>query len=223
MATTLRLVGLAALLAAGPAAAQPVGGWLAAFSQVRLDGSPLSLHAEAQLRHHEVAGDLDQLLLRTGLQVTPRGTRLTLTQGVGYVRAEARGEPDDAFGEVRLYQEALAPQRAGPVRLTHRARLEERWIEGQPFQTRARYALIATVPVTGDAVRRGSVYVNAFGEVFLRGPGRTQPVYDRTRLYAGVGVRATDRLGIQAGYLAQVVDGSTDHQLQLSLHHVVTF
>lgn len=223
MPPALRLLGLAAVLAAGPAAAQPVGGWMAYLGQARLGASPLGLHAEAQIRQHEVAGDLDQLLLRTGFQVTPRGTRLTLTQGVAYVRAEARGTPDDAVGEVRLYQEVLAPQRVGPLRIAHRGRLEERWVESQPFQTRARYALLATLPVTGDAVRRGSLYVSASGEVFLRGPGRTQPVYDRTRLYAGVGVGAIDRLGIQAGYLAQVVDGPADHQVQLSLHHVVTF
>lgn len=218
-----RALVLAAALVAGSAVAQPVGGWAAYFGQARFAGSPLSVHAEIQVRTHEVASDLDQRLLRAGLQVTPPGTRLTLTQGIAHIRAEARGEPDTPVGEVRLYQEALAPQRAGPLRLTHRARLEERWVEGQPFQTRARYALFATLPVTGDAVRRGSVYVNTSAEVFLRGPGRTQPVYDRTRLYAGVGVRATDRLGVQAGYLAQVVDGPTDHQLQLSLHHVVAF
>lgn len=215
---------LVPVLAASSASAQPLGGWGAYFGQARFAGSPVSVHAEAQLRGHEAVGDLDQVLLRTGAQVTVPNTRLTLTQGYAYVRSEAAGEPDDGFDEHRLYQEALVGQRAGPARLSHRVRVEERFIDGQPAQTRLRYALLANVPVTGDTVRRGSVYAAAYAEPFLRGPGRgDRPVYDRTRLYGGLGLRVSDAAGIQAGALAQVFDGSTDWQLQLSLHQAVTF
>lgn len=214
---------LAALLS-GSAAAQPLGGWAMYVGQARFAGSPFSVHAEAQLRYHELDGDLDQVLLRAGPQVTLPSTRTTLTPGIAYVYSEAPGEPDAGFGEVRLYQEALVAQRAGPLRLSHRVRLEERFIEDQEVQTRLRYALFATLPVTGDAARRGSVYVQGYAEPFLRGPGRgDRPVYDRTRLYGALGVRATDGLGVQAGALAQVFDGSTDWQLQLSLHQTLTF
>ena len=222
----MRFVLFVALLAGSAASAQPLGGWAMYFGQVRFAGSPFSVHAEAQLRGHEVASDLDQVLLRTGAQVAVPGTRVTLTQGIAYVRSEPPGEPADAAGtdEVRPYQEALIGQRLGPARLNHRFRLEERFVEGQAFQTRVRYALFANVPITGDAARRGSVYVATYAEPFLRGPGRgDRPVYDRTRLYGALGVRAADNLGVQVGALAQVFDGSTDWQLQLSLHHAVTF
>lgn len=221
----MRLFLLAALLSCSAAvSAQPLGGWAMYFGQARFAGSPVSIHAEAQFRYHGVGGDLDQILLRAGPQYTVPGTRTTLTQGIGYIRSEAAGEPDNGFDEVRLYQEALVGQRAGPVRLNHRLRFEERFVEGQDVQTRFRYALFATVPVSGNAVQRGSVYAATYVEPFLRGPGRgDRPVYDRTRVYGALGVRAADNLGVQAGALAQVFDGSTDWQLQLSLHHTVTF
>ncbi len=221
----MRLAILAGLALAGTSvAAQPLGGWAAVFGQARLGETPFSVHAEVQLRGHRLASDLDQLLLRGGAQFTVPGTRTTLTQGYAFVRSEAAGTLDAPVSEHRLYQEALVGQRAGPVRLSHRVRLEERFVGGAAVQTRLRYALFATVPVTGDAVRRGSVYATGYAEPFVRGPGRgDRPVYDRTRLYGAVGVRATDRLGVQAGVLAQAFDGSTDWQLQLSLHPVVRF
>lgn len=194
------------------------------FGQARFAGSPLSIHAEAQFRYHEVVGDLDQILLRAGPQYTVPGTRTTLTQGIGYIRSEAPGEADNGFDEFRLYQEALVGQRAGPVRLTHRLRFEERFVEDQDFQTRFRYALFATLPLAGNGTERGAVYAATYVEPFLRGPVRgDRPVYDRTRVYGALGVRAADNLGVQAGALAQVFDGNTDWQLQLSLHHALTF
>lgn len=221
----MRFLLLAALLSGSAAvSAQPLGGWAMYFNQTRFDGSPFSLHAEAQFRYHEVTGDLDQILLRAGPQYTVPGTRATLTQGIGYIRSESPGEPDNGFNETRLYQEALIGQRAGPVRLNHRLRLEERLVEDQDFQTRFRYALFATVPLSGNGTRQGSVYAASYVEPFLRGPGRDdRPVYDRTRVYGALGVRAADNLGVQAGALAQVFDGNTDWQLQLSLHHALSF
>lgn len=221
----MRLFLLAALLSGSVAvSAQPLGGWAMYFNQTRFTGSPFSIHAEAQFRYHEVSGDLDQILLRAGPQYTIPGTRTTLTQGIGYIHSESPGEPDNGFDEVRLYQEALIGQRAGPVRLNHRLRFEERFVEDQDVQTRFRYALQAAVPITGNGAARGSVYAAAYVEPFLRGPGRGErPVYDRTRVYGALGLRAADNLGVQAGALAQVFDGNTDWQLQLSLHHALRF
>ena len=195
----MRYLFLAALLS-GSAAAQPLGGWAMYFGQARFTGSPVSIHAEAQFRYHELTGDLDQILLRAGPQYTIPGTRTTLTQGIAYVRSEARGEPDNGFDEVRLYQEALIGQRAGPVRLHHRLRVEERFVESRDFSTRVRYALQAAVPITGNGLQRGSVYGAAYVEPFLNGPVRGgRSVYDRTRVYGALGVRAADNLGVQAG------------------------
>ena len=45
------------------------------------------------------------------------------------------------------------------------------------------------------------------------------PVFDRDRAYAALGYMLTDRLGIQAGYMSQILENSSKGQLQLSLHH----
>ena len=212
---------LAAVLAlAGPAAAQApdptLGAWATYVVHARRAGLPVGVHAEVQLRGHRLAGDFDQLVLRTGAQWAA-GRAVTLTQGYAFVRSEAAGVPDDPIDEHRLYQEAVVRHPAGPLRLSHRVRLEERWVGGEPVQTRGRYALSATVPLAGRLFAAGSA------EAFLRGPGRAgRPVYDRTRLFGGVGVRVGGPLTVQAGYLAQVFSGDVDHQLHLSLHQTLT-
>lgn len=219
-----RAVLLALLFAAGAARGQaPLGAWASYTGTFRSAGVPVGLLADAQLRGHRVTSDLDQLALRVGVQaVLPH--RVTLTQGYAFIHAGPAGPGGEGTAEHRLFQDAGGSRSVSRVRLAGRARFEERWVEGQPFQTRLRTQLAATVPLRGDAVRRGSVYAAATAELFLRGPVRGErPVYDRTRLYGGVGVRATGALGVQAGVVAQVVDGPTDWQVVLSAHHAVTF
>ncbi len=221
----MRLLSGLILLAVLPTSAQTsgLGGWAVYSGQVRVAGTPFSVQTGAQVRTHGLVSDLDQWLVQVGPQVSLPDRAATFTAGYMFLRSESAGTPDEPYDEHRPYQEALVPQRAGSVTLSHRLRLEERFVAGRSVQTRARYALSASVPLTGDGSRRGSVYAAAYAEPFLRGPGRgDRPVYDRTRLYGGVGYRLRANLGVQAGYLAQVFDGSVDHQLQLSLHHVVT-
>ena len=222
----MRSLLLLLLLAGAEARAQTpgeLGLWAQYSGTFRTADLPVGLVAEAQLRHHRFASDLDQVVGRVGVQVHLPG-HVTLTQGYGHVYGEPAGETAGSTVEHRLFQDVGGSRSVGAVKLSPRVRLEERWVEDQPFQTRLRLSLGATVPLTGDAVRRGSVYTAGSAELFLRGPGRgDHPVYDRTRLYGGIGVRASGELGVQAGLLAQVYDGETDLQVQLSLHHAVTF
>jgi hypothetical protein len=222
----MRSILFALLLAGSEAHAQTAGGlglWAQYSGTFRTAELPVGLIAEAQLRGHGFGSDLDQVVGRVGVQALLPG-RVTLTQGYGYVYGEPAGEAAGSTVEHRLFQDVGGSRSVGAVKLSPRVRLEERWVEDQPFQTRLRLSLGAAVPLTGDAVRRGSVYTAGSAELFLRGPGRgDRPVYDRTRLYGGLGVRAAGNLGVQAGLLAQVYDGSTDLQVQLSLHHAVTF
>ena len=65
---------------------------------------------------------------------------------------------------------------------------------------------------------KGMFLPEQWAEVFLRGPGRgDRDVYDRTRVFGGLGVRATDDIGVQAGVMAQVYDDETDWQLEVKI------
>ena len=222
----MRFALLAFLLAGAEAPAQTGGGlglWAQYSGTFRASDLPVGLIAEVQARGHRVGRDLDQIVARVGGQAR-LPARLTVTQGYGYVYSEPAGDAAGSTTEHRLFQDVGGSRNVGTVKLSPRVRFEERWVEGEAFQTRLRVTLGAAIPLTGDAVRRGSIYSAGSAELFLRGPVRgDRPVYDRTRLYGGLGVRTTGGLGVQAGLLAQVYEGATDLQVQLSLHHAVTF
>lgn len=201
----------------------PLGAWTMYFGTATFGESPFGAHAELQVRNHDLTGDLQQLLLRTSGRYTLPDQSATLALGYGYVLSESEGEPDDPFNEHRIYQEAALPQRVSVVRLTHRFRYEQRFVEDADFQTRYRYAVFATVPLNQSDLRRGTLYAATYAEIFLRGAGRgDRPVFDRSRLYGALGYKLTDGLGIQAGYMEQGFASGTDHQLQLSLHHTLS-
>ncbi len=220
----LLLVGLGSVLGARAQVDEaPVGLWLMYFGTASFTGSPLGAHAEVQLRNHAVDGDLQQLLLRTSVRYTPDPSA-TLSLGYGYILSESEGEPDDPFGEHRIYQEAFLRQAVSRLRIGHRFRYEQRFVEGDEFQTRYRYALSATLPLTSPDLRRGTVYAAVYAEPFLRGAGRGErPVFDRTRLYGAVGYVLTPSVSVQAGYMDQVFAADDDGQLQLSVHQSLPF
>lgn len=220
---------LLALVVALPAAAQtgPVeenafGAWYMYFGTATFGGGPVGAHAEVQFRNHDLGGDLQQLLLRTSARYTVADGAV-LSVGYGFIRSEREGTPDLPVDENRIYQEAFLPQRISVVRLAHRFRYEQRFVEDQDFRTRYRYALFATVPLNRTDLNRGAVYAAAYNEVFLNGIGRDGgPVFGQNRIYGALGYKVTDGLGVQLGYMDQVFADDVDGQIQVSLHHALS-
>lgn len=197
------------------------GAWYIYFGNARFKNSPLSLHIEAQYRNHNIIGDLEQLLLRGGLQYNLKDNAATFTAGYGFIRSEPEGSDNTAFTtEHRLYNEALLRQGIGRVRLMHRFRYEWRFITDQIFRTRFRYAVFVNTPLNQKSMAKNALYLALYNEVFINGQKLDNgPIFDRNRAYAALGYMLTDRIGIQAGYMVQSLENSSKGQLQLSLHH----
>ena len=201
-----------------------LGGWYMLFWGKSFDESRWGLQGDFQFRNWDVDGDLEQWLLRSGVTYRPEGSSVLLTFGYANIRSGAFGPSDASNREDRVYQEALIAQRVGArLRLRHRFRLEQRWVDGQDFRTRARYALFADVPLNGESMGAGAVYLALYNELFLNGErdigdGRSVDTYDRNRTYAALGYTVSDRLKVQGGYMYQHSNGVEKGQLQLSLH-----
>ncbi len=63
-----------------------------------------------------------------------------------------------------------------------------------------------------------------YDELFINGQrdigdGRTVELFDRNRLYGGIGYALTDRRKLQFGYMIQTTDDFSKAQLQFSFHH----
>ena len=214
----------AAALAQTPVDRDQLGAWYMLYWSTRFDDSAMGLQGDVQHRNWNAGTDLEQLLIRAGLTYSVPESPVLLTGGLAHITSGAFGDSDETSAERRVYQEALVRQRLGRVvSLRHRYRYEQRWVDGQDFRTRFRYALFGDVGLNGRGTGNGSIYLALYNEVFLNGqleigPGRTVERFDRNRFYTALGFGVSDRAQLQAGYMIQTLPGGAKGQLQVSLH-----
>jgi hypothetical protein len=202
-----------------------LGAWYMYFFNAPAKVGQWGLQGDVQWRHWDLGGDLEQLLVRGGVTWRPTSNDVLLTLGYASVTSGEFGPSDATSGENRIYQEALLPQRVGRrYYLRHRFRYEQRWVDGQTFRTRYRYAIFVNVPINRENLGAGAWYLSLYNEIFINGQrhignDRTVELFDRNRLYAAIGYSVSDALRLQGGYMQQQTDSISKGQLQLSVHH----
>jgi len=202
-----------------------IGGWYMAFLSKDFTQSRLGVQGDIQYRTWDGGGDLEQLLIRGGLTYRPDALPGKYTLGVANITSGQFGQSKRTSTENRTYQEALIPQRVGEKWfLKHRLRFEQRWVNGQDFRTRFRYALLANVPLNRPDLSPGAFYLALYNELFINGQrdiggGREVDLYDRNRLYGALGYQFSETGQIQAGYMQQHSNAVNKGQIQLSLHY----
>lgn len=195
------------------------------FVNKQFDSSQFGIQGDYQFRFWNLAGDMEQILLRTGATYTPKNTNILFTLGYANITTGTFGDSRENFVENRIYQEALFPQKIGKrFLLTHRFRYEQRWVEGQDFRTRYRYNLFINVPFNKTDLGQGVLYAALYNEIFINGEtnigdGRIVQLFDRNRTYLGVGYGLANSLRVQLGWMRQTTVGWTKNQAQVSLHH----
>ncbi|MFZ4262409.1 DUF2490 domain-containing protein [Sphingobacterium sp. HJSM2_6] len=203
---------------------QSTKGWLIYFGQSNFKNSKFNLHHELQIRDHQVIGDHQQTLGRIAGQYKWK-PYFQVSLGYAYGYSEAEGEPNLPFSEHRIYQEGLFSHKVSKLGLRHRIRVEERFVEGQEFQSRFRYCLFLDIPLTNKEMNKGGVYLAFYDELFLNIDNpMTESLFDRNRAYAGLGFKAKDQLGLQLGYMMQHVGKSKlGNHLLLSIHQQINW
>lgn len=202
-----------------------LGAWYMYFYNTKFKDSQFGLQGDIQYRNWNAIGDLEQLLLRSGVTYKPSNTDVTLTLGIAHVISGAIGDNNETSSETRIYQEALLPQKVGTrLYFSHRFRYEQRFVDNQDFRTRFRYNLFLNIPINKTTLSKNTVYVALYNELFINGEknigdGRTVNVFDRNRFYAGLGYGLSEKLRMQLGFMNQSTELSGKDQLQLSLHH----
>jgi len=211
--------------AAGDSIDDELGAWYMIFFNKQWSNTSWGLQGDIQYRSWDHGSDLEQLLLRGGITFSPTASSKLFTFGMANITSGQFGPSRETIAENRIYQEALMPQRLGErVLLRHRFRFEQRWVEGQDFRTRFRYALSVTTPLNSTQVSEGTWYLSFYDELFVNGQrdignGREVDYYDRNRLYGAIGYAVSARTQLQFGYMQQHTDLFNKGQLQFSLHH----
>ncbi|MBT3587610.1 MAG: DUF2490 domain-containing protein, partial [Flavobacteriaceae bacterium] len=172
------------------------GNWLIYIGNKKLS-QKWNLHNEVQYRNYNAIGDLEQLLLRVGLGYTFNESKNNVLLGYGYILSENYLDNNTdkvSINENRIFQQFTSKQKIGIVSLNHRYRFEQRFVQSD-FKMRLRYFLGLNIPLTKK--ENNKLYFSAYNEVFLN----TEPaVFDRNRLYGGIGYRINKNIRLEAGY-----------------------
>ena len=201
------------------------GAWYMYFYDTQFKESNFGVQGDIQYRNWNLGGDLEQLLLRSGVTYRPKGVNAKFTVGYAHITSGAFGDSDDTSTESRIYQEALLPQKVGNrVYLSHRFRYEQRFVEDQDFRTRYRYNLFMNIPFNSSSLDIGTWYAALYNELFVNGQrdigdGNEVEFFDRNRTYLGVGYILKKGMKFQFGWMNQKTNSLGKAQIQLSFHH----
>ena len=202
-----------------------LGAWYMYFYNTTLKDSPWGIQGDLQYRNWNLGGDLEQLLIRSGITYQPKNTQIKFTLGYGNITTGEIGSSDETSGEHRVYQEALYPVKFGNrIYTNHRFRYEQRFVENQDLRSRYRYNLFINVPLNKMTLEKKAIYLALYNEIFINGQrdignNNSVEIFDRNRAYAALGYVIKNGLRVQLGIMNQTTDSQGKNQLQLSLHH----
>lgn len=188
------------------------GNWLIYFGNKEIN-SKLNWHHEVQYRNYNAIGDLEQLLLRTGIGYNLTENNNNLLLGYGFIRSENYINDDKIdVNEHRIYQQFITKQEIGRVKVQHRYRLEQRWVDDQDFKMRFRYFLALNVPLNKKEMAAKTLYLSAYNELFINNKDN---FFDRNRLYGGLGYKMNSNVRFELGYMNQFFGSANRDQLNL--------
>ena len=189
-----------------------LGNWLIYIGNKKLN-SKWNIHNEVQYRNYNAVGDLEQLLLRTGLGYNINDKNNILL-GYGYILSENYiGDTDEkvSVNEHRIFQQFTTKQSIGKVGLSHRYRFEQRFVEDD-FKMRFRYFLGIKIPLQYKEDGNSPLYLSAYNEIFLN---TESSVFDRNRVYGGLGYTFSKQLRLELGYMNQFFESSGRDQINV--------
>lgn len=190
-----------------------LGNWLMYMGNVQMN-ERWNWHNEAQLRNYNAIGDLEQLLLRTGIGYDLTEGNNNLLLGYGYILSSnyLQGTSEkESFSEHRVFQQFITKQTNWRVKLLHRYRFEQRFFEDD-FRLRFRYFLSLNIPLNHKNMEDNTWYLSVYDELFVQ---TENTVFDRNRLYGGLGYKLSSSLRFELAYMTQMFSQGSRDQVNL--------
>ncbi len=205
-------------------------GWLFILNSTRLS-EKWGLHLDVQVRSADNWAYVRNVLVRPGITYYINDKN---NATVGYLLAttktESIGLPDVNTNEHRIWEQYIFTHKLKASYVTHRARLEQRFIEqangSDIFAQRFRYFVRLLQPLQGkvDVFSKGA-FIALQNEVFLNVQNQellNDSLFDQNRLYIAGGYRFSKRIDAEVGYLNQYINGAAKNTsnriVQLALY-----
>ncbi|HEX8326808.1 MAG TPA: DUF2490 domain-containing protein [Hymenobacter sp.] len=185
---------------------EPWGTWT--IATVVLPGSPEHKwggYAEVQARSQRLLQQFFYNELKGGVSysITPDFT--VMLAGGRYSTSDYQEMSAGPLSvEKRLWQQLVFVHQSSRLKIEHRYRVEQRWFtfrdDSTEFRQRLRYRLNAFLPLNHKTIKAGTLFLSAYDEVFFNPKG---PVFERNRIYGGLGYQANSHFSVQAGWVRQ--------------------
>ncbi len=190
-----------------------LGNWLIYIGNKKINQN-WNIHNEVQYRNYNAIGDLEQLLLRTGLGYTFNEGNNNLLIGYGFILSENYIDNSDtktSINEHRIFQQFTSKQNLGIIKINHRYRFEQRFVE-EDYKMRFRYFLSLNIPLVKVENDSKHLYLSAYNEIFLN---TESSIFDRNRLYGGIGYHLNKNIRLELGYMNQFFETSSRDQINI--------
>lgn len=195
------------------------GAWQVVIAEWRV-APKWKVFGESQLRSFGLYSRYYMHDVRGGVQYELAKNASLLVGAGKFVSYSGDGnfEPPIRSNEIRFWEQLTLDHSYGRLRLEHRYRLEQRFVNGN-YRNRLRYRLGATIPVNHPKVVANTFFVQVSSEINL---SDHKPYFDRNRAFAGVGYRFNPHVLVNAGWLPQTdistnLSASTYHYFQTGL------
>lgn len=196
-----------------------LGAWYMYFGNNKIS-KKLNFHNEIQYRNFDGIGDLEQLLIRTGIGYDLTENNNNVLLGYGFILSQpyVNGEKKENI-EHRIFQQYITKQKFGRFYLQHRYRLEERFLVDD-FRMRFRYMLGLNIPINNKEMLPKTFYGSVYNEIFLN---LNSPTFDRNRVYGALGYVINKNMRIEAGYMNQIQENKNRGQVQIGFYNNIPF
>lgn len=197
--------------------ADRLGNWLMYFGTHRVT-EKLSAHTEAQFRFYEPTANLNQILLRTGLNYHINPSAM-ITAGYAYIPTESfeKGTNQISTRENRIWQQFILRNKVWRLHFEHRYRLEQRWVrqdQETSYLNRTRYRLFIALPLSKPKMADNTLFFAAYDEIFI---DLDDDPFGQNRLYGALGYKFNKVISIQLGYLRNRIGPNGFNRLQFAI------
>lgn len=173
---------------------------------------------DGQFRSADDVKYLRNILLRPSVAYYFNNNNI-LNVGYAYIGTNGRTVFDEETyrPESRIFEQFTISHKAGNIALTHRFRLEQRFlgntsiadaeINDSYFSQRFRYFIRGVIPFRKDSAFTKGMYLALQNEVFVNLQNKSKvndSFFHQNRAYIAIGYRLSKKVDIEAGYLNQV-------------------
>ena len=165
--------------------------------------SHFGLYTEAEVRSQTISNEFFYHELKAGISYyLPHKTSLFIGFG-NYETYQTTGsgsfKKPVTVNEYRLWEQFTLWNNIGSIKIEHRYRIEQRWINGI-YSNRFRYRINPIIPINHSSVIACTLFLSAFDEVYFTD---TAPYFIRNKVFGGVGYQFSKLLALQVGFTRQ--------------------